>query len=119
MWYRLAWRKALVSSRYHSPSATDGPKRPNSGISDDVMVPRPPAPVAISAKNAATLSAIRIRVAGALAASDASPTPRVTRVRCRAHSGQRMPTGVGVMQSGQIGRPQLEQETPVSRFGCR
>jgi hypothetical protein len=29
-----------------------------------------------------------------------------------------MPTGVGVMQSGQIGRPQLEQETPVSRLGC-
>jgi hypothetical protein len=34
------------------------------------------------------------------------------------HSGQRMPTGVGVMQSGQIGRPHLEQETPVSRLGC-
>ena len=28
-----------------------------------------------------------------------------------------MPTGVGVMHSGQIGRPQEEQETPVSRFG--
>ena len=26
-----------------------------------------------------------------------------------AHSGQRMPTGVCVMQSGQIGRPQFEQ----------
>ena len=35
------------------------------------------------------------------------------------HSGQRMPTGVGVMHSGQIGRPQEEQETPVSRFGWR
>jgi hypothetical protein len=33
----------------------------------------------------------------------------------REHSGQRMPTGVAVMQSGQIGRPQFEQETPVSR----
>ena len=42
-----------------------------------------------------------------------------TRVRWRAHSGQRMPTGVGVMQSGQIGRPQFEQRTPVSRFGWR
>jgi hypothetical protein len=42
-----------------------------------------------------------------------------TRVRCRAHSGQRMPTGVEVMQSGQIGRPQFEQRTPVSRFGWR
>ena len=33
----------------------------------------------------------------------------------REHSGQRIPTGVGVMQSGQIGFPQFEQETPVSR----
>jgi hypothetical protein len=38
-----------------------------------------------------------------------------TLVRSREHSGQRIPTGVGVMQSGQIGRPQLEQETLVSR----
>jgi hypothetical protein len=44
---------------------------------------------------------------------------RITLVRCVAHSGQRIPTGVVVMQSGQIGRPQLEQETPVSREGCR
>jgi hypothetical protein len=36
----------------------------------------------------------------------------------RAHSGQRMPTEVDVMQSGQMGRPQFEQLTPVSRFGC-
>ena len=36
-----------------------------------------------------------------------------------AHSGQRMPTGVGVMQSGQIGRPHDEQETPVTRLGWR
>jgi hypothetical protein len=42
-----------------------------------------------------------------------------TFVFSRAHSGQRIPTGVGVMQSGQIGRPQFEQETPVSREGCR
>jgi hypothetical protein len=42
-----------------------------------------------------------------------------TFVRCREHSGQRIPTGVGVMQSGQIGRPQLEHATPVSRPGCR
>ena len=45
--------------------------------------------------------------------------PLRTRVRCEAHSGQRIPTGVEVMHSGQIGRPQLEQETPVSRLGCR
>ncbi len=47
------------------------------------------------------------------------PTPRTTLVRWLAHSGQRMPTDVDVMQSGQIGRPQFEQETPVSRFGWR
>ena len=44
---------------------------------------------------------------------------RTTLVRWREHSGQRIPTGVGVMHSGQIGRPQELQETPVSRFGCR
>ena len=44
---------------------------------------------------------------------------RTTLVRCLAHSGQRMPTGVVVMQSGQIGRPQDEHDTPVSRDGCR
>ncbi|HWF24467.1 MAG TPA: hypothetical protein VG275_03410 [Solirubrobacteraceae bacterium] len=32
-----------------------------------------------------------------------------------AHAGQRIPTEVGVMQSGQIGRPQEEHDTPVSR----
>jgi hypothetical protein len=42
-----------------------------------------------------------------------------TRVRWRAHSGQRIPTGVGVMQSGQIGRAQFEHDTPVSRDGWR
>jgi hypothetical protein len=30
-----------------------------------------------------------------------------------------MPTGVGVMQSGQIGRPHEEQDTAVSRDGWR
>jgi hypothetical protein len=43
----------------------------------------------------------------------------LTTVRWREHSGQRMPTGVEVMQSGQMGRPQFEQETPVSREGWR
>jgi hypothetical protein len=42
-----------------------------------------------------------------------------TRVRCAEHSGQRMPTGVGVMQSGQIGLPHEEQDTAVSRDGWR
>ena len=42
-----------------------------------------------------------------------------TCVFCLEQSGQRIPTGVGVMQSGQIGLPQFEQETPVSRPGWR
>ncbi len=48
-------------------------------------------------------------------------TDRIVRtfVLCRAHSGQRMPTDVEVMQSGQMGRSQFEQLTPVSRFGWR
>ena len=54
----------------------------------------------------------------------AAPEPipagaRWTLVRWRAHSGHRIPTGVEVMQSGQIGRPQFEQLTFVSRPGCR
>jgi hypothetical protein len=44
---------------------------------------------------------------------------RIAFVRCFEHSGQRIPTGVEVMQSGQIGRPQDEHDTPVSRDGCR
>jgi hypothetical protein len=49
------------------------------------------------------------------------PTLRIVRtfVRSREHSGQRIPTGVAVMQSGQMGRPQFEHDTPVSRLGCR
>src|SRR6476469_155158 len=67
--------------------------------------------------NAITLIAIRMYVAGA------PPTwmpgvIRVTLVRSRAHSGQRIPTGVTVMQSGQMGRPQFEHCTLVSRPGC-
>jgi hypothetical protein len=48
------------------------------------------------------------------------PDPIVlTFVFCFEHSGQRMPTEVDVMQSGQIGRPQFEQATPVSRSEWR
>jgi len=42
-----------------------------------------------------------------------------TFVVCFEHSGQRIPTGVEVMHSVQIGRPQLEHDTAVSRLGCR
>ena len=52
--------------------------------------------------------------------------PRVTTLAleppafcCLTHSGQRKPTGAGIMHSWQIGRPQLEHETPVSRSACR
>jgi hypothetical protein len=65
---------------------------------------------------AITLIVIRTSVARAVACTDLSV---FTFVRSRAHAGQRIPTGVGVMQSGQIGRPQDEQETPVSRDGWR
>ena len=34
-------------------------------------------------------------------------------------SGQRWPTGAGVMHSVQIGRPHSEHEMYVSRSGCR
>jgi hypothetical protein len=51
-------------------------------------------------------------------ADDTERTVR-TLVRSREHSGHRIPTEVGVMQSGQIGRPQEEHETPVSREGWR
>ena len=67
-----------------------------------------------------TLIAIRTNVAGTAPNHRCRrPTPCTTLVRCRMHSGQRIPTGVGVMQSGQIGLPQEEQETRVSRSGWR
>ena len=42
-----------------------------------------------------------------------------TRPVVLAWSGQRIPTGPNVMQSGQIPRPHSEHETYVSRSGCR
>src|ERR1700759_2320038 len=80
--------------------------------------PAPPSdvPVAVSATNTITLRAINAWVTVGV-----PPGERIvlTRVRSRAHSGQRMPTGVGVMQSGQMGRPHDEHDTPVSREGWR
>src|ERR1700744_344038 len=73
-------------------------------------------PVAVSPMNTATLMAMRICVTIGVARWLRTV---LTLVRSRAHSGHRMPTDVGVMQSGQIGRPHDEQETPVSRDGCR
>jgi hypothetical protein len=66
------------------------------------------------------LIAISAIVAGILPAVGLNaPAPALTFVVCLAHSGQRIPTEVEVMQSGQIGRPQFEHETLVSRLGCR
>jgi hypothetical protein len=61
---------------------------------------------------------IAINVSVTIGLPDSDLTVR-TLVRSREHSGQRIPTEVGVMQSGQIGRPQEEQDTPVSREGWR
>ena len=87
----------------------------------DVPLRRAPppsgAPVAVSAMNTMTLIAISAWVT--LGAEAGASARVLTLVRSRAHSGQRMPTGVGVMQSGQIGRPHEEHETPVSREGWR
>jgi hypothetical protein len=74
------------------------------------------APDTSSATNTATLIAISVWVTTGV---DEIDLIVLTLVRSREHSGQRMPTGVGVMQSGQIGRPHDEHETPVSREGCR
>ena len=62
----------------------------------------------------ATLTAISTNVT---IGSDVVLRSLLTRVLSREHSGQRMPTGVGVMQSGQIGLPQFEHETYVSTLG--
>jgi hypothetical protein len=62
------------------------------------------------------LSAISVIVTDGAEGSDRTV---LTRVRSREQAGQRMPTGVGVMQSGQIALPQDEQATPVSRSGWR
>ncbi len=87
-------------------------------------------PPATSQRNTITLITISVwvidqvrgsygEVARANVAAGPRPCSRRTFVRSPAHSGQRIPTEVGVMQSGHIGRPQLEHETPVSRVGWR
>ena len=70
-------------------------------------------------KNATTQTTISEMVTtGASVPAWTAAAARLPGVR-PAHSGQRIPTGLAVMQSVQIGRPQPEQETPVSRPGCR
>ena len=93
----------------------------------------PVAPVTISITNMMTLSATSTLVAESPEGDPMAPAlhpericPRVTTLAreppafCSlTHSGQRKPTGAGIMHSWQMGRPQLEQETPVSRSGWR
>src|SRR5581483_5845463 len=73
-----------------------------------------------------TLTAIRIRVTSAGVAparrctrtiERRPPSGEAVRWRPPACSGQRIPTGAGVMQSVQIGRPHSEHESPVGRSG--
>ena len=72
--------------------------------------------MATSVMNAITLIPISTSVTRGVTCTDLRV---LTFVRSRAHCGQRIPTGVGVMQSGHIGRPHEEHETPVSREGWR
>src|SRR6201987_4765646 len=97
-----------MGARYRIPSSTTVP------WAEPEMVNWP-----LSARNAATLAMMSAYVTRGTLAAEPTERIRVTLVRCLEHSGQRMPTGVGVMQSGQMGRPQLEQATPVSREGWR
>ena len=69
-------------------------------------ISKPPLPVAISARKTSDVERDQDEGRRGAPKQRLLPTPRTTRVRWLAHSGQRMPTGVGVMQSGQIGRPQ-------------
>ena len=69
-------------------------------------VPAPRFPVARKARTHTAMIAIVAR-----GSVDVVGQRRASSSVCREHSGQRMPTGVGVMQSGQIGRPQDEQLT--------
>ncbi len=80
------------------------------------LTPPSGAPLAVSARNTITFRAISAWVT---VTRPDGVRMVLTLVRWRAHSGQRMPTDVGVMQSGQIGRPQEEHDTPVSREGWR
>src|SRR3954449_2911617 len=109
--------KPDVTIRHHSPSAIFGPFR--AAFSSTELPPTlPPTddPDASVAKKASTFIPISVYVA---IGSPPAYARRTTRVLSREHSGQRIPTEVGVMQSGQIDRPQLEHDTAVSRSGCR
>src|SRR3954470_1956887 len=105
--------KPDVTMRHTSPSAIFGPfKAAFSSTSLPPTLPPTDDPEASVPRYASTFTPISVYVA--IGSPGAYPR-RTTRVFTFEHSGQRMPTEVGVMQSGQIGRPQLEHDTAVSR----
>lgn len=127
-----SWVNIVVTSRYHSPSATPsvgtkgaGGQRPMSTMSlrkDDGS--------AWTAMNTATLIPIRILVTRCGSAATVPPArvrgreapgagPVAPGVRPAAQSGQWKPTEALTMQSGQMGRSQRVQRMPVSRSGWR
>src|SRR3954452_22723975 len=106
-----------VMIRQNSPSATFGPLRAAFWRTESPPTLPPTVPPDASvAKNASTFIPISVYVA---IGSPPAYARRTTRVFSREHSAERMPTDVGVMQSGQIARPQFEHDTAVSRLGCR
>ncbi len=115
-WSRPACRKPLVTSRQYSPPGSmAGPKRPSLANSCDP--PFEPIPNCPEPRNSTTLTAMSATVT--VVTTVFIERTVWTFVRSLEHSGQRMPTGVEVMHSVQIGRPQFEHETAVSRLGCR
>ena len=120
MWIRPACRKPEVTSRQYSPplvrkrtrSPTPLPhSAPLSTIEPPPRSATPPPPPSVAMK-AMTLTAISVYVT-----TGSEPMLRsvLTGVRSREHSGQRMPTDVGVMQSGQIGRAAVRARDARSR----
>ena len=102
----FAWRKADVMRRHQSPSATNGPKRtPFSKIQP--LFRLVPAPPASCARKTPTLIAIRPCVTHGPRSDSDVLARRAARLGAAcwppvlAWSGQRMPTGPNVMQSGQ------------------
>src|SRR5215213_8877483 len=112
-------RKPDVTRRQYSlPRSIAGPQRAKSLNTCEPPLPPPVStePPIPDPRNISTLIAMSTYVAVGSACMERSECTFCLRP---AQSGQRMPTGVGVMQSGQIGLPQLEHETPVWREGCR
>ena len=105
----------MTSRQYSWPMSTAGPSERE--VVQEPLLAEPAKPIDPLARNA-TAQTMMIPI-GHARVGCASSRIVWTFVRCAAHSGQRMPTGVGVMQSGQIGRPHDEHETPVSRLGWR